>query len=210
MSEYMIQINACLDQIFALGTVWVYLAVFVACFIENITPPFPGDSFIVAAGGLAAASRLDFTLAFLSVLGGGMFSIMLVYLFGRRFGRDYFLRKDFRFFSAKDILEVEEKFQRRGGLMLIASRFIVGFRVALAIAAGISRYPSLKMFFYTLVSYMLFTGLLMYLGYKLVENYERIEYYFRTYNTIGWTVVIGLVVIYVFRRYRKVKARNNA
>ncbi len=204
----MLQINVWLDQIFALGPVWVYLAIFLACFIENITPPFPGDSFIVAAGGLAAASRLDFVPAFASVIGGGMCSIMLIYLFGRRFGREFFLRKDFRFFSARDILDVEERFQRRGGLMLVASRFVVGFRVALAIAAGISRYPSLRMFLYTLVSYVLFSGLLMYLGYKLVENYERIEYYFKTYNTIGWTIVIGLIAIYVFRRYRKVKARN--
>ncbi|MCP4684215.1 MAG: DedA family protein [bacterium] len=205
----MLQINAWLDQIFAYGTVWVYLAIFLACFIENIAPPFPGDSFIVAAGGLAAASRLDFTLAFLSVVAGGMFSIMLIYSFGRRFGRDYFLRKDFRFFSAKDILEVEERFQRRGGLMLVASRFVVGFRVALAIAAGISRYPSPRMFIYTFASYALFTGLLMYLGYKLVENYGQIEYYFRTYNVVGWTIVIGLVTIYAFRRYRKAKARNS-
>jgi len=183
----MLQINAWLDQIFALGTIWVYLAIFLACFIENITPPFPGDSFIVAAGGLAAASRLDLMPAFLSVVSGGMCSVMLIYLFGRYFGREFFLRKDYRFFSARDIIEVEQKFQRRGGLMLVASRFIVGFRVAL---------------------YTLFAGLLMYLGYKLVEHYDRIEYYFRTYNTIGWTIVIGIVVIYVARRWSRIKARN--
>jgi len=206
----MIQINAWLDQIFAYGTVWVYLALFLACFIENITPPFPGDSFIVAAGGLAAASRLDFALAFISVIAGGMCSVMIIYLLGRYFGRDFFLRKDYRFFSAKDILEVEERFQRRGGLLLVASRFVVGFRVALALAAGISKYSSIRMFLYTTISYMLFAGLLMYLGYKLVEHYDRIEYYFKTYNTIGWTIIIGLVAFYVFRRYQKIRARNKA
>lgn len=206
----MLQINTWLDQIFAYGTVWVYLTLFLACFIENITPPFPGDSFIVAAGGLAAASRLDFVLAFASVVAGGMCSIMLIYLIGRYFGREFFLRKNFRFFSARDILEVEAKFQRRGGLLLVASRFVVGFRVALAVAAGISKYPAPRMFFYTSISYMLFAGLLMYLGYKLVEHYDRIEYYFKTYNTIGWTIVIAIVAIYVYRRYRKIRARNKA
>lgn len=203
----MMHINAWLDQIFAYGTVWVYLAIFVACFIENITPPFPGDSFIVAAGGLAAASRLDFTLAFMSVVGGGMCSIMVIYLIGRYFGRDFFIRKNFKLFSAKDIVEVEEKFQRRGGLLLVASRFIVGFRVILALAAGIGKYPSVRMFFYTLISYVLFAGLLMYLGYKLVEHYDRIEYYFKTYNTIGWTIVIVAAAWYGYGRFKKIRAK---
>jgi membrane protein DedA with SNARE-associated domain len=109
-----------------------------------------------------------------------MCSIMLIYLLGRYFGREFFLRKDYRFFSARDIVEVEGKFQRRGGLLLVASRFIVGFRVALALAAGISRYSPLRMFLYTLVSYALcrFADVL---GYKLVDI------------TIASSIISGLI-----------------
>ena len=106
MSESFALINGYLDYVFTYGTFWVYLAIFVACFVENIFPPFPGDSFIVAAGGLVAVSRLDPAPAMLAVVGGGMCSVMLLYSFGRLYGREYFIRRNFRYLSAADILKV--------------------------------------------------------------------------------------------------------
>jgi membrane protein DedA with SNARE-associated domain len=210
MGEYIADINRYLDYVFAYGPVWVYLAILAACFIENITPPFPGDSFIVAAGALVAVHRLEPVPSFLMVITGGMGSIMLIYVLGRVYGRDFFMRKNYKLFSAADIMAVEEKFRRYGGLMLIASRFVVGFRVALALAAGMGRFPALKMFVYTLISYMAFAALLMYGGFKLVENLDRIEYYFHTYNYIAWPIVILIVVVYVVRRIIKIRKRNSA
>jgi membrane protein DedA with SNARE-associated domain len=207
MGEHFSDINTYLDYIFAYGAVWVYLAILLACFIENITPPFPGDSFIVAAGALVAVHRLEPTLSYLSVLAGGMGSIMIIYLIGRVYGRDFFIRKDYKLFSAADIVAVEEKFRKYGGLMLIASRFVVGFRVILALAAGMGRFPAYKMFLYTLISYSLFAGILMYLGYKLVENLDLIEYYFDTYKYIAWPIVIIVVGTYVVRRIIKIRKR---
>ncbi len=208
MSESLAIINEYLDKAFMYGPFWAYFVIFAACFIENIAPPFPGDSFIVAAGGLVAVNRLDPVYGLLTILIGGMASIMFYYYLGRRYGRDYFMRKNFRFFSAEDIVAMEARFERRGWLLLVASRFIVGFRVALALAAGIGKYPAGRMFVYTLISYILFSSLLMYLGFKLVENFDRIGYYFRTYNYIGWPIVIAIILIWGIRRYRKIRERN--
>ena len=65
-----------LDSIFSYGAFWVYLVLFAACFIENLFPPFPGDSFIIAAGGLVALQRLDLTLTAATILVGGVSSVM--------------------------------------------------------------------------------------------------------------------------------------
>lgn len=205
MGESVAEINRLLDFVFSYGTGWVYLALVVACFIENITPPFPGDSFIVAAGALVAAGRLEATPAFLCCTGGGMASIMLIYLFGRSYGRDFFIRKNYKLFSAEDIVATEDRFRRYGGLLLIASRFVVGFRVIIALSAGMGRYPSYRMFVYTLISYCAFVGLLMYLGFKLVANLGLIEYYFQTYKHIAWPIIIAVVVFYVGRRILKIR-----
>ena len=75
-------------------------------------------------------------------------------------------------------------------------------RVALAVAAGIGSYPTLRMILHSAMSYTMFAGLLMYLGFKLVENVDRVEYYFKTYNYIGWPIVVALVALYLFRRLR--------
>ena len=208
MSEILIQINGYLDHLFYYGPLFVYAVIFAACFVENLFPPFPGDSFIVAAGGLIAVGRLDPVWSMLAVVSGGLGSVMLVYVIGRSYGRDYFIRKNYRYFSAADLEVVEARFTRDGGLLLIVSRFVVGMRVVLAVAAGIGVYPALRMIFYTFISYVLFASLLMYLGFTLVENLDKIEYYFRTYNYIGWPIVVAIIALYLFRRNRKTRKGN--
>ena len=208
MAEHPGQIDQFLDLVFSYGPFWVYLVIFLACFIENLVPPFPGDSFIVAGGGLVAASRLDFIPAFLVVLAGGLTSVMILYLFGRNYGRDFFMRKNYKYFSAADIVKVEAYFRRWGTPILVSSRFVVGFRVALAVGAGISRYGTFRTFLYSLVSYVLFAGLLMYTAIKFVENYEVIEKWFKTYNMIIWPVLIILLAFYILRKIKNVRNKG--
>lgn len=208
MGENVSQIDQFLDYLFAYGPFWVYLVIFVACFVENLFPPFPGDSFIAAAGGLIAVSRLDFLVTFLIVIAGGISSVMLLYFFGKNYGRDYFMRKDFKYFSADDILKMEQKFSKWGVLILIFSRFVVGLRAVLAIVAGIGRYRALKMLIFSVVSYILFTSLVMYIAIKLVENFERIEYLFKTYSAIVWPLMVLLLVLYFARKFVTVRKQG--
>ena len=208
MSEHPEQINQLLDYIFAYGSVWVYLAIFTACFVENVFPPFPGDSFIVAAGGLVALGRLDFTLTLLLIITGGMASVMFMYYLGRRFGRSYFIRKDFKYFSASDIEQMEERFRKWGAVVLVASRFIVGMRVVLAVVAGIGRYPAGRMILFSTLSYLLFAGLLFLAAHKLVENLSAVEYYFTAYNHVAWPLLIGLVALLVVHKVRARRKDN--
>ena len=196
------QINQFLDQMFAYGPFWVYLVLFAACFTENLFSPFPGDSFIVAAGGLVALGRLDMVISLVVIILGGMGSVMVMYFLGRRFGRGYFIRKNFRYFSAADIARMEVRFQRWGVLVLIGSRFMVGMRAVLAVVAGISRYPAGRMFVFSTISYMIFCALLFFAAFKLVENMEAIEYYIRTYNRIAVTLIVALIVVWVVHQVR--------
>ncbi|RKX27134.1 MAG: hypothetical protein DRP45_01800 [Candidatus Zixiibacteriota bacterium] len=210
MSESIVQIDQYLDLMFAYGTLWVYLLILAACFVENLFPPFPGDSFIVAAGGLVATTRLHWLPTVLVVVCGGMASVMIIYLLGRRYGRDFFIRKNYRYFSAADIIKVENYFSKWGPLILISSRFVVGCRVILSLVAGVSSYPAARMFAYTAISYCLFCGVLMYIGYMLMENMDTVAYYFKTYRTILWPALAVLLVVYVFRRFQKFRGGQKA
>jgi membrane protein DedA with SNARE-associated domain len=203
MSETVAHINHYLDYVFVYGPVWVYLVLFTACFIENVFPPFPGDSFIFAAGGLVAIARLNPVISYLVVVAGGMSSVMVLFYVGRKYGHDFFVRKNYKYFSAVDIAGVEEKLKRYGAVILICSRFVVGFRSALAIGAGIGRYNTYKMFVYSLISYMVFVGLLMYIADKLVENLDVIDKYVTTYNRIVWPVLGAVVIVYIWYRFKK-------
>ncbi len=208
MPESPEQIGQWLDQIFSYGVFWVYAALFVACFIENIIPPFPGDSFIAAAGALVASGRLTLATSFMVVLAGGMLSVMVMYVLGRRFGRGYFMEKDYKYFSAEDILKFEKNLNRWGPLLMIGSRFVVGFRAAIAVGAGIARYPAWWMVLYSLISYVLFTGLIFFLAMVVVDNLQLIGQYFRTYNMIAWPVVLGAVAAVIIWKVRRVRKKR--
>lgn len=201
-------ISQWLDLIFSYGPFWVYAALFAACFVENIFPPFPGDSFIAAAGALVAAGRLDLLTSFGIVLIGGVGSVMVMYLLGRKFGRDFFMEKDYKYFSADDILQFERNLERWGGLLMVGSRFVVGFRSAIAVGAGIARYPTLRMVLYSLVSYVLFAGVVFYLAMVVVDNLSLITEYFQAYNMIVWPIVVLAVAALVVWKIQRVRARS--
>ncbi|MFQ5452631.1 MAG: DedA family protein [Candidatus Zixiibacteriota bacterium] len=205
MGDGPITINQLLNAVFSYGALWVYVIIFLACFIENIIPPFPGDSFIVAAGGLVAYGRLDFLPVFLIIIVGGLSSIMILFFLGKYYGRDYFIKKDFKYISANDIIKIEKHFHRWGFVILIFSRFVVGLRSALALAAGISQYRTYKMFFYSIISYILFAGLLMCATIELVENLDLLKLYFKTYHLIFWLILIIIFAFYILNKFFKLR-----
>ncbi|MFQ5499267.1 MAG: DedA family protein [Candidatus Zixiibacteriota bacterium] len=208
MVEWQTQIEQWLDYLFRFGPIPVYVAIMLACFVENLFPPFPGDSFILAAGGLASVGRLHVAAALVFVVVGGMASVVVLYWLGKAKGREYFIERDFRFFSASDVQAVENKLNRYGPLVLISSRFVVGIRAGLAVAAGIGRYPAGKMVLYSTVSYILFGGLLMYLAASFIDNFDAIGRLFRTYSTAVWIPVAILLAVFVARRVGRSWRRN--
>jgi membrane protein DedA with SNARE-associated domain len=195
--EHSLQIiNSFLDKLFLYGPFWIYLALFMAALIENLFPPFPGDFFAIAGGALAAAGRLNLFLVFVVVYLGGIISVMLVYKLGLNYGRQFFIRKNYRFFSANDIVRLENWFQKRGALLLILSRFIVGARSVISLVAGISRYDYSKMLIFASISFFLFNGLILFSSYIFVIEFETIARYFHLYEKIVWPILILGIIGY--------------
>lgn len=208
MIEPTAQLNELLDSIFQYGTVWVYALIFAACLLENLFPPFPGDMFILAAGGLVAVDRLLPVPTLLVIVGGGMTSVMLLYVVGRRYGREYVLRKNFRYFSAADLNRMEQRLAHWGWLLLLFSRFVPGVRSVIALAAGVGRYPQFKMVALSAVSYVAFSGLLLFLATRLVNNLDAVVHYFELYNKIIWPIIVVGVLVYVIFKYRRARKRS--
>ena len=201
MTDSIQHINLFLDQLFAQGPWLVYAVLFAACFVENFFPPFPGDSFIAVAGALAAAGRLSFPLALLIMITGGMCSVMLVYWLGRNYGREFFMRKNFRYFSALDVVRMEVRLQKWGMVFLLLSRFVPGVRSVLALVAGVARYDTVKMVVFSTVSYLAFSALLMYVAASVVRNFDEIEQLFVTYNRFIWPIIGAGVISFIGHRF---------
>jgi membrane protein DedA with SNARE-associated domain len=206
MDQLLQLINEFLDKIFIYGPFWIYLVLFITAFVENIFPPIPGDFITLTGGALAASGRLNIFLVFVLVYLGGIASISLLYYLGQAKGRQFFIRKNYRFFSKNDISRLEEWFNSQGALLLIFNRFIVGARAAIAVVTGISNYNFWKMLVYVSISFWIFNGLLLFSSYVFIVNFETIEKYLHLYERIVWPIIIVIILWLIIRKIMKVKS----
>ena len=75
------------------------------------------------------------------------------------------------------------------------SRFIIGGRVAIAIGAGISKYPPLRMTLFSLLSAIAFHGALIALAYLMFAYISRLAEGFGLYSKIILVILSILIII---------------
>ncbi|MEZ5359508.1 MAG: DedA family protein [Candidatus Zixiibacteriota bacterium] len=188
--------DSMLAHIDAINPIYIYLILFGMAFLENIFPPLPGDTFTIIGGYLAAVGKLALIPTFLFITLGTISSVMAVYALGYRGGREFFERKNYRFFNADDLKRVDTLFAKYGMLTLLASRFIVGARVMVAVGAGISKYPTGRMALYSYISGALFHGVLIALAYLFNMYVDRLVDGFNLYSKIILIAVTILVILW--------------
>ncbi len=184
---------------------YIYLVLLAVAFIENIVPPIPGDTMTIVGGYLAAAGQIHVVPLLFAVTLGTTGSVMLIYFLGYKELHDYLERKNLRIFSAQDMMRVESWFRRHGAGTLLISRFIVGARVAIALGAGISKYPAGLMLLYSMVSAVIFHGLLIILAFLTHAYIERLAQGFDIYSKIVLAAVAAAVILWFIFLYRRIR-----
>ena len=176
---------------------YLYLVLFSVAFIENVFPPFPGDTFTIIGGYMAALGKLNAFVTLSSVSFGTLASVMLIYYISFHHGRAFFTRREYKILNFDDIARVERWFARFGAWTLVFSRFVVGGRVAIAAAAGMGSYPAGRMALYSLVSAILFQGTLIGLAFLMHVYIQDLVKGFNIYAKII-LVIVGILIILWF------------
>ena len=186
----------------------IYAIIALSAFIENIFPPYPSDTIILAGAYLAGQGNLSYAPLFISATIGGLAGAMVLYYLGFIKGRSYFVKYDKAYFKLDNMDKIERWFQRWGDYILLGSRFIAGVRSIIAIAAGIGKVPAAKMTVYSLISFGLWYMVLIGGMYLLKSNWQKLVEIMKTY-TIFFIIIsaviltIWLVVIYIRSRKQK-------
>lgn len=101
----------------------------------------PGDSLLFTAGFLASQGILNIwalaPLCFIAAVAGDAVG----YSFGRRMGRQLFIRPNSRWFRHEHLIRAEEFFERHGGKAIMLARFIPIVRTFTPIVAGAAVMP---------------------------------------------------------------------
>ncbi len=189
----------------SLAPVWVYVAIFMIAYIENIFPPSPSDALIVAGGYLVGVGHLDFFTTLLIATLGSTTGFMTMYQIGDWFGLRIIETGKIKFLPLDSIHKVESWFRRYGYWLIIINRFLSGTRAIIGFFAGISEVTFTPTAILCFVSALAWNLILIYLGILLGENWEMIGFYLTTYSQIVTTLVITGAIAGVIYWYKKKK-----
>jgi membrane protein DedA with SNARE-associated domain len=176
---------------------------FGSVFIENIFPPYPGDTIVVFAGYLVGTKNLNIINAALAIYIGNLLSASLMYYFGHEI-LEFIIKKvknkNIReVFSKKHLERTHIWFEKHGLWAVIFSRFSAGIRFFVAIAAGIAEMPFGIFFFAFSIATAIWNTILVYAGYTLGKNWDDVLGYVKLYSSIFGVILVLALMVYLFR-----------
>jgi pimeloyl-ACP methyl ester carboxylesterase/membrane protein DedA with SNARE-associated domain len=189
------------------GVPWLLVLLFVAVatFISE-------DLTCVTAGLLVATGRLGFVPVTAACLTGIVLGDLNAFLAGRIFGRAALARVPMKWIVTEEqVSRASAWFRERGPIVILASRFLPGTRVATFVAAGVLHTPFLTFAFWFGMAALLWTPLLVgvsaLVGTPILTAFPR----FRLWALPA--VVVAAIVVWLLARVlpwaiRKASARS--
>jgi membrane protein DedA with SNARE-associated domain len=180
-----------------------YLGVAFLMFLETVFPPIPSEVIMPVAGMAAAQGKMGFLLAVASGTAGAMLGNTIWYLAARALGHDRLKPLILRHgkwltISWPEVERAHRWFDRRGVALVFVGRLIPTIRSLVSIPAGLLDMRFRNFFIASTIGTALWTALLAGAGYKLHENFHQIG---RVIGPVSNAVLIGLVVIYIWRLF---------
>lgn len=196
-------------HIASIPALWAYAVILLFTWLENITPPIPGDMIVVFGGYVAATGSLNLPLLVAISTVGATAGFMCMYYLGRTAGLSVLQSRYLRWIP-QDPIDRTNRWMARWGLALIAiNRFLAVARAVISLMAGITRLPATAVGLCAALSALVWTALLAVLGYFIGTEWERITAILSQYSRAVSAVVLTWVVwqtIKVVRRHRQRKA----
>jgi membrane protein DedA with SNARE-associated domain len=138
-----------------LGALGVILALAVSTFVSE-------DLTCIGAGVLAAQGRIGFAVAAAGCLVGIYVGDLLLFLTGRLMGRAVLVRAPMKWImKPADVEKSSAWLNRRGGAVILLSRFLPGTRVATYFAAGALDTSAWRFSLYLFIAAAVWTPLLV-------------------------------------------------
>jgi membrane protein DedA with SNARE-associated domain len=182
--------------------------------IESACIPLPSEIIMPLAGWMLIADKgLGFEWIFIAgIFGalGNVFGSAISYWAGAWGGRP-FLRRfgKYLLITEHELDNADKWFARYGDRAAFFSRLLPGVRTFISLPAGIARTSKVRFFTYTFLGSLIWSTALAYGGYLLGFNWEKIRSVMRPFDIPIGVLLIALVVVFVWRRLRAIRAQNS-
>ncbi|MCL4537089.1 MAG: DedA family protein [Nitrospirae bacterium] len=181
-----------------------YMGLFLLLILGGIGLPFPEDTTLILCGFLIATQVIKPIPALLVVYAGLLITDFSLYFVGKKYGRKIVTHKRFRkIVSPERLAALEDKFNKKGILVILIGRHLVGLRAQIFLAAGVMRMSALKFIMADAISAIFTMAIMVGAGYIGGNSLEIIKRDITRYEHIGILLVIILLTIYLFFRYFK-------
>lgn len=181
--------------------IFLYVFLFVSAIVENLFPPIPGDTITAFGAFMVGAGRLNYFLVYISTTLGSVIGFMSLFYLGRYLEREFFLQKDFKYFSAQSILAAEKWFDKYGYFVILGNRFLPGIRSVISIVSGISNLSPFRVFILSLISAGIWNFIWIQAGFMLGNRWDVVKKKFAailsSYNLIAGIILIAAIAGYV-------------
>ncbi|MEM8486973.1 MAG: DedA family protein [Bacteroidota bacterium] len=197
----------------ALPPVWAYVVIFVIAYGENVVPPIPGDMVVVFGGYLAGIGALNFFMVWsLSTLGGAL-GFMSMYALGHRMGNAVYDPNRFRWLPKKQLEKARVWVAKWGGWVIVANRFLSGARSVISLSVGMAKRNAAQTTLLSSISALVWTGLIIYGGYAVGENWQVVGEYIRVWGVFVLALMAVGALIWFGRKFwlkRKTASGNGS
>ena len=175
---------------------WVYLLLFLVIFVETglvVMPFLPGDSLLFVVGTLCGVGLMNLPWAIPLLWAAAVLGNQTNYTLGKHFGDRVFAWENSRWFNRAAFDRTHAFYERYGGVMLIAARFMPFLRTFAPFVAGVAQMTRRRFTFFDVVGGGLWVGSLTIAGY-LFGNLPIVK---ENFSLLVWLMIVvpGLLAL---------------
>jgi membrane protein DedA with SNARE-associated domain len=182
-----------------------YLGIVVFLVLTGCGLPIPEEVAIVVAGVLSAQGHLQPELALAACLAGAIIGDCLMYAIGYRWGHSLLSvhPRLAKFLRADREARFEQAIERHAFKVMLLSRFLVGIRGPVYLAAGVVRMPFRRFLLFDILCATLVVVFFFLLSYAFGEEVIAWIRHAELTVTVVVLLVVAAVATYLYRRSRR-------
>jgi len=178
---------------------WIYAAIFLVAYVENLFPPSPSDVLVVFGGALSVLGRAHYLGALSAAVLGSTLGFLTMYGIGYWFGERILASGKLKFIPIDALHSVEQWVRKWGYWIIVANRFLAGTRAVVSFFAGLSELNLGRTALLSFVSAAAWNSILVSAGYILGKNWRMIQWYLSAYSSVVTALIVVVLIIVVLR-----------
>ncbi|HUT84239.1 MAG TPA: DedA family protein [Thermodesulfobacteriota bacterium] len=185
-----------------------YIGIFVLLALGGVGLPFPEDTTLLLGGFLIAHGVIKPVRTFMVMYPTLLMTDFFLYWVGKKYGKKVVEHRIFqRIISPAALSNLEDKFKKRGILVVFFGRHFLGLRAQIFLVAGVMRMPAIKFLLTDAASAMVTLTFMVGIGYIGGNSIKVLK---KDVTRIEHIVILFLVVLFTFWIiFRYFKNRKN-